>query len=150
MEMRLFITKDSENVINKTMLLQDVIEITLKDNIDVVNPIIVLKDESFNMINYNYCYLEGFNRFYFIRDIQTINSDMFRVTLECDVLESFKHDILNSEATYKSKLSSEDYGVVSNEGFTYNKKITNYFSSIEVEKERTLLLSTLGGVNSGY
>ena len=46
--------------------------------------------------DYNYCYISQFNRYYYINDIVASKNGYVTMYLECDVLMSFKSDILNS------------------------------------------------------
>lgn len=46
--------------------------------------------------DYNYCYISQFNRYFFINEITACKNGYVKMTLECDVLMSFKTDILNS------------------------------------------------------
>ena len=43
----------------------------------------------------NYCYIPAWNRYYFIEDITCLNTFLYKVTLKCDVLMSFRNDILD-------------------------------------------------------
>lgn len=147
MEMTLYITKDSENVINKTKVQQDVLNIELKNIVDMINPVIVLKDPSLNMVKYNYCYLSDFKRFYFIRDIQTMNSDMFTLVLECDVLESFKSDILNSLVNYVRPIKQDDY-MDFNPNSDLRKEVDLFTGDFELEQGKNIVLSSIGGAGS--
>ena len=47
---------------------------------------------------YNYCYIPIFNRFYYVKDIQINGADIVTVPMEVDVLQSFKDEILESDA----------------------------------------------------
>ena len=46
--------------------------------------------------DYNYCYISQLNRYYYINDIVACKNGYVTMYLECDVLMSFKSDILNS------------------------------------------------------
>lgn len=64
----------------------------IKTQSSIINPVIEIKT---NPIDYNYCYIEKFKRYYFISDI-VYNLGTWLVTLNIDVLASFKSDILGS------------------------------------------------------
>lgn len=146
MELSLYISTDDENVINKEMVLQKKIEIKLKDNVDLISPIIILKDDdSLNIMNCNYCYLNELKRYYFIRDIALMNGNMFKLILECDVIESFKDDILNSQCKYNRIIKDGDFI-----DFPYDldlrKVVDIYEGSHELTDNKNIVISTIGGV----
>lgn len=92
----LYTNKDSNNVINKTLENEIEKDITLKDRVNIMNPIIRLKDST--PIDNNYCYIPNFNRYYFIEEVIFVNKEIQEIYLSCDVLETYKDDILNSES----------------------------------------------------
>ena len=92
----LYTNKDSNNVINKKLENEIEKDITLKDRVNIMNPIIRLKDPT--PIESNYCYIPNFNRYYFIEEVIFVNREIQEIYLSCDVLETYKDDILNSES----------------------------------------------------
>jgi len=94
MIIKLFNTTDSNNTIGKTLTDEQTFDITFKDTFDIINPIVVLKSDV--PILRNYAYIPEFGRYYFITSIQIQPNKIYRLYLECDVLESFKNDILAS------------------------------------------------------
>ena len=65
--------------------------------------------------------------------------------MECDVLESFKYDILGSQCfiSQQSKINKfYDDNSYKNE---MKKEVTTYYSNTEILLENTQLLVTLGG-----
>ena len=123
--------------------------VTLQCNVktasSIINPVIELKE---NPIEYNYCYIEKFNRYYFISDI-VYGIGTWIVSLNVDVLASFRSDILNSsqyilrsasnyngdilDTMYGTKASgSNNYSVASASNNVvdpdYSISIPNYFN----------------------
>lgn len=94
MILKLFNTTDSNNTIGKTLLDEQTFDITFKETFDIINPIVMLKSDV--PILKNYAYIPEFSRYYFITSIQIQPNKIYRLYLECDVLESFKSDILAS------------------------------------------------------
>src|SRR5699024_3017544 len=110
MELLFYHTDDDENVIGKVFTMTESIQIRLKSDVDVVSPVIRLKmDYVENLYNYNYAKIKEFGRYYFIRSIVNINRDVWEVRLECDVLESYKDDILKSDVRISRGIESGDY-----------------------------------------
>ena len=145
MELRLYKTLDGDNVINKTLTLIHTMNIKMKDNASVTNPIIILsKVDNVNYFECNYCFLSEFNRYYFIREMEVLNNNNYRFILECDVLETFKVDILNSKAVYKRKVKQGDYLEFNNIN-DVRKDIDIYESNVSLNGEKSIIFSSIGG-----
>ena len=85
------------------------------DSIDVIVEI-----ES-NTYDFNYVYIPSLNKYYFLQNIVHVNAKIIRMLLHCDVLMTYKTDILAS------------YGLVIQGG-----TINPYYSSIESESRQTI------------
>lgn len=143
--LRLYNTLDSANVINKTLVLKKEYDLTFKEPMSVINPTLTLLiDKTVDVQECNYCYISDFERYYFIQDIQFVNNDVYKFYLECDVLESFKNDILNSYGEIKKVVSEGDYSPI-----TTNVDVRTdndlYHSNSSLITEKTMILSTIGG-----
>lgn len=51
-----------------------------------------------DILTANYCYIEEFNRYYFISDIVSVRNNLWRLNLRCDVLMSFSSEIIVTSA----------------------------------------------------
>lgn len=142
--MILYTTKDSENIINKSKVKVKEIVINIKQGVSIVSPTILLSsNEVSSVMVSNYCFLEHFNRFYFIRDIR-VEKNVISVELECDVLESFKDEILQSKAEITREMKEGDYLDV--QPYTETTQTsTLYEGTVTLEKDSYMILSTLGG-----
>lgn len=148
MELSLYITNDNENVINKILSLKHTTEIKLKETTNISNPVVVLSDiENVDLLKCNYCYLSEFERFYFIRDIE-VSKALYVMYLECDVLESFKNDILTSEAEFSRTIKTGDY-LNFNSSTDLRKDIDIYESDVSLSGEKNIVFSTIGGAENG-
>ena len=146
MEMKLYQTLDSNNVINKDKTLKYTTNINLKDRTEIINPAIILNDKgTMNFKECNYCYLADFQRYYFIRSLDNVNSHIWSLSLECDVLESFKDDILNSSAEINRTIKNGDYVNV-NDVTDLRKEIDIFESNQSFTEGKNIILSTIGGV----
>lgn len=90
-----------EIVINKNLEEISRENISLKKTIDFTTPVIELKLDN---VNFNYVYIDELDRYYFVRTIESVGNHLFNVYLECDVIETYKETILNSNAEYMVKL----------------------------------------------
>lgn len=105
MDITFYKTKSETNKINKT--LSDAITLTgsFKDDTNIVNPIITVH-YSADLLTRNYCYIPVFSRYYFVESIE-LKRDFFVIALSCDVLMSFKNDILSSKVRVVRSSSSK-------------------------------------------
>lgn len=94
MQVTLCNTPSERNIINK--VIQDVISInaTIKGELSVENPVLLL-DYTGDSNNINYMKIPELNRTYFINEIIKLTGQRYEVHGKSDVLESFKNDILN-------------------------------------------------------
>jgi hypothetical protein len=84
---------------------------SLKSPCGIINPSIELKlNSSENPTSYNYCYIEHFNRYYFITDWTWI-SGLWEATLRVDSLASFREEIGNSNE-YVLRSSADSNGSI--------------------------------------
>ncbi len=127
MLMKLYNTRDKDNVIRKRLTDETSYNIKFKDRANVRTPIIILKSDTF--IDNNYAYIPDFGRYYFIRDIQVFPNKIYQLSLRCDVLESFKQDILNAYATIIRSNNGNNY-IDQN----YVKEVRKQVSTVDFEK----------------
>lgn len=80
-------------------------KITLKEDCTIVHPIFILgavagSDEAQDTVGwwrqFNYCYCPNFDRYYYIDRVEFTHSRLVRLECTCDVLMSFKDDILKT------------------------------------------------------
>lgn len=93
MNIILYVNNSEKNKIGKTLTNDSSLSGTLRDATNIINPVILIEISEIG--NYNYCYINNFNRYYFITDITVIRTGLFAISLMVDVLESFKSDIKN-------------------------------------------------------
>ena len=65
---------------------------TLREECSLIRPEILV--EASTVPNFNYCYIASFDRYYFVTSISSVRNDLWRVSLNCDVLMSYKSQIL--------------------------------------------------------
>ena len=113
----------------------------LRDECSITSPSILV--EATSLVDYNYCYIPEFKRYYFISDITSVRNNLWRVSLKCDVLESFKSDILNSSCII-NKQQNQSYSNNIDDGSYINRvdsfiEIANYQNGFNADGEFILL-----------
>ena len=100
---------------------------TLKDPTSIIKPTITIEYAS--PTGFNYCYIPAFNRYYFIDDIVVKRTNLLEIYCRCDVLYSWKNDILNQEALVKR--NAEYWNLYINDGnfisYSNTKLVTKEF-----------------------
>lgn len=98
MDLRLYYTSDENNKINKSLRNGMILTGTMRNDSSIISPVIMVEGSSFN--SYNYAYIPQFDRYYFIKEITNYRNNLWILTLEVDVLMSFKSSILNMHCIF--------------------------------------------------
>lgn len=106
MNILLYKTTNANNDLNKTI--SDKVELVgaLRDASSIIAPSILIQS---NPIGYNYAYIPEFGRYYYIKNITAFRKDAYIVDLKCDVLMSFKEEILNMSGIVSRLTNGDDY-----------------------------------------
>lgn len=145
MEIKLYISSDETNKIDKTITNEIVLTGTIKDETSVINPIILI--EADNLTQYNYCYIPLFKRYYFIKDITVVRNHLFRLFLDIDVLMSYKDEILNLDCIVNKQENNSTPYVNDNSRIYENRNFTsiiNYRNGFD--DDGNFILITAGGI----
>lgn len=144
MELKLYNVTDGENVINKTMTLKTIMEINLKRDVDIINPrLILIPNLPTGFSGINYAEIPQLNRFYFVDNITNISSTLWQLDLSCDVLETYKADILASKARLYRNLKAGDYFNTALES-SHLTTVAKYASNKGISDSETLIMATVG------
>ena len=93
---KLYVNKSSNNTVTKELTNETELNIVLKDDTVIENPVIILrKTETISMAlhDFNYCYIPKFDRYYYIESRESLNATTWRLQCRVDVLMSFKTEI---------------------------------------------------------
>lgn len=150
MNIKLYRNESNNNVLNKKITLINEYNILLKDNVDVYRPIIKIKTELLNKCNY--VFIQDFNRYYYVVNKRSINIEIIELTLECDVLMSFREQILNLKCIIDKQeninLGNKYYD--DNSLISLSKEfIESYNFNNGFNENGEFILITAGGGNNG-
>lgn len=144
MELNMYKCSDGDNVINKTLTEKLTINITLKRDVNITAPQIILINDNGAFFNqYNYAEIPELGRFYFIDSVTSLNSKMESLALRCDVLETYKADVLASKARFMRGLKTGDY-IAANIDYSVIKTITKIESNSGFTGNPTMILTSVG------
>lgn len=145
MTITLYKNESEKNKINKILTTVVTLTGTLRDSSSIINPEIVIEYD--NPTGFNYCYIDAFNRYYFVTNITVINNKLLKLSLKVDVLESFKTSILAQNIIIDKSTSNVDE-YLPDDNLVVNVKtktdIVNFPSGLLESGE--FILITAGGI----
>ena len=116
--LELYKVTNQPNELTKTLNNAVIVNGSFRSEIDSMD--IIVEIES-NTYEFNYVYIPSLNKYYFLQNLVHVNAKIIRMQLHCDVLMTYKTDILAS------------YGLVIQGG-----TINPYYSSIESESRQSI------------
>lgn len=144
MELTLYKTESTKNTINKVLEDPLTVSIKLRKGFDIFSPVLMLQmPTGKNLYDYNYMYISGLERYYFIDDVTTVNFKTWRLSCSVDVLETYKAQILAAHARYRRKLKTGDRMQIAPDRLA-DATITVYESDGGFEAGETIIMTTLG------
>ncbi len=142
MEIRFYNMVDNRNTIGKKLGSYTSTFIKAKyQEMNITSPTFLLKFMEYPQ--YNYIHIPALKRYYFIDSITVKTDNTFELACSCDVLESFKEDILAGTGHLtKAESNNPYYGDFES---ALNKNIEHYYSNKEITIDSTdKVLITLG------
>ena len=138
MELELYKNDSSYNTINKALTLLTTLNIHLKQHTNLLHTqIIIHNNEQLKELNY----AKMLDRYYFVQ-VQTINNDKFLLlTLDEDVLETYKKDILSSSQDVIEKSTA---GNIKQRNVLPETVSKTFNSDIKLENGNSIIMVTSG------
>lgn len=87
MTIKLYRNMSEEIAVTKNITDEIVYTGSLRSESSVIDPVILI--EAANLSDYNYAWIEEFHRFYFIRNIVSVRTGLWRLTMHVDVLTTY-------------------------------------------------------------
>ena len=148
MEITLYTNESEKNKLEKTITNSILLEGNLRDESSIINPVILISSNKEDIpYMYNYAYIPAFGRYYFITDIESVRTGIWRVSMHVDVLMSYKEQIKNLNVIINN---SEETGA--NDYLSGNQWITNVKNTTSIvnfpnglNDEGEFILITAGG-----
>lgn len=116
--LELYKVTNQPNELNKTLNNAVVVNGSFRGEIDSIDVIVEIESDTYD---FNYVHIQSLNKYYFLQNIVHVNAKIIRMLLHCDVLMTYKTDILAS------------YGLVTQGG-----TINPYYSSIDSDSRQTI------------
>lgn len=96
MKIIFYTNESSNNTLHKTIVEKLNIDVTFKNDFDLVSPVFLMTNIDFNKDKINYCYIEELKRFYFVSSWSLVRNDLIQISLQTDYLMTYKDVILNA------------------------------------------------------
>lgn len=148
MDIILYKTDSERERVTKTLTDGLTLSGALRGESSVIKPSFTIEHE--NPSGFNYCFIDSFGRYYYITDITSVRTGLWRIDCSVDVLMSFKTEILNLEAIVEdlSLTEVETYmnGVQWQTSVKTKTDVINFPSGLLDDGEYILITS--GGVAS--
>lgn len=116
--LELYKVTNQPNELTKTLNNSVIVNGSFRSEIDSMDVIVEIES---NTYDFNYVHIPSLNKYYFLQNLIHVNAKIIRTQLHCDVLMTYKTDILAS------------YGLVIQGG-----TINPYYSSIESESRQAI------------
>lgn len=146
MKLILYKTTDPRNKLNKTLTAGKEILINLKRDEPKENPRIKISNTNLTD-NYNYAYIEVFDRYYFINSITKLNYSLSELEFETDLLSTYKVIVLASTGLISHAIQEGDYRLT-NPKTSDNYEMELFNSDVELTNDNTILLTTISGLET--
>lgn len=124
-DINLYKNSAEPNKVDKTAELSTVGTISgvLRQECSLINPEIIIQYDK--PPDFNYCYIANFGRYYYVENIVSMRQNLWRVRLRCDVLMTYKTQILNLTARIARQQYTYSYRQIDSEiPFTNDPEIT--------------------------
>ena len=133
-----------KNKINKTLenglTVNDVI---IQNDFDITDFYLLIKNTNFNS-EYNYCYIQDLERYYFIESVEKMNGSIYKIRLTVDVLKSFSTQIENIQAIITKSENPDDNFVDCEKSENYISEVMDLTDNFN-HNGNLILVTSLGG-----
>ena len=99
MTIELYYNESENNQLTKNISLLTTLTGHLRESSNIVTPEILV--EAVDLGTANYAHIPIFSRYYYIKEVESFRNGLWRLSLESDVLMSFKSDILELDVILK-------------------------------------------------
>lgn len=147
MEIKLYNTTSEKNRLDKTLTTVATLNGVLKSDSSIINPVIMIERNA--PTGFNYVKITDFNRYYFVNDIVVNRNKLMTISLNIDVLMSYKDEIKTQNIIIDK--STSDYDLyLRDENLKTNVKTKTDIKQFPsgLSSNGTFILITAGGEGS--
>lgn len=141
----LFKTASENNRVVKVLTDEKQLSGALRQQTSVLSPKIRIESAE-NIAGYNYCHISEFGRYYYITDITSVRTNVWDVSMRCDVLMSYSAHIKALRPIIEREEVGQSAGLVDNDlPININKKVQKFYFPKGFTKDIQYILTTSGG-----
>ncbi len=141
----LFKTASENNRVVKVLTDEKQLSGELRNQTSVLNPKIRIESAE-NIAGYNYCYISEFGRYYYLVDITSVRTNVWDVSMQCDVLMSYSTQIKSLRPIIEREEIGQSAGLIDNDlPISINKKVQKFYFPNGFTKDIQYVLTTSGG-----
>lgn len=118
MTITLYNNASDNNVVHKTITQTAALTGTLKNETNVVNPVVII--QSATPVVGNYAYIPAFGRYYYVNEVKCIRNEIYEIKMHVDVLMSFNLSSIQGILSESEKDEINRY--LPSRGFVINSK----------------------------
>lgn len=154
MRIILYTCSAEHNRIDKSEYLRNDFQIegALKEKTSIINPEILIEKENITKFNYNYLYIPDFNRWYFIKNIESIRTKLWKISCHVDVLYTWRASILTSKCILSRTSNENNSNLYLNDG-SFIMDSRKYLKTIPFDRglneNGEYILICAGGIGGG-
>lgn len=143
MNITLYVQTKDRDIIEKNLTSAQSYVGQARGEISIENPVITIIS-SISLINFNYCFIEEFNRYYFIDSKKLVRNNVWEFTLSEDYLYSWRNMIYTwtvelERAQYDWNLYFKDGEMMCIEG--HNLNVLEFPNSLPTTKHNILIVN---------
>lgn len=151
MNIKLFINRHDEKVVNKTLeYIADIENCAIKGDASLESPTLEMQYRE-DILNCNYCYIPAFSRYYFCK--VTVSQQRIFLECDCDVLMSFMRNCGGSSAIVRRSQQANKYNLYLNDPYfmTLAKNVVEvvHFPNSDVFNGYSYVLTVAGPRGGG-
>ncbi len=148
MQVTFYKNSSDKNVLTKDIAEVLTVDFKFKNNSSILRPLLLLKYNA-TILTCNYCYIDVTDRYYYIADTVVTNNSTLELTLNVDVLMSYRSYILNLYCLIDRQEYNYNPYIVDTELLTRADKtiITDNVGQVGVDNVIRYYLTTTGGVS---
>lgn len=150
MDIVLYVCSSERQAINKTIGSAATLTGSLRGESSIISPSFLI--EHSNPSGFNYCYISDFGRYYFITNITSVRTGIWRIDCAVDVLMSFQTEILNLDVIVSDLSIGEPHTETYMQGEQWSTTVKNKTDIINFPSglldDGEYILITSGGIAS--
>lgn len=106
------------DTVNKTLPTAVSLYGDMRQDFDVLRPVITIQQPA--RPTYNYAYIETLGRYYFVDSVTYVGNKKYEIALSVDVLKTYEVAILEAQGTLRQKDNADKY--ISNRTSIYDRR----------------------------